>query len=272
MRCNDTRVWERLYSDYEEAKKLGHKVLGVFLQGSQNYNLDYEGSDIDTKCVVLPSFEDICLNKKMVSTTHVLETGEHLDLKDIRDMIHQFKKQNINFLEILFTDYFILNPTYYDLWMELVKNKEDIARYDIVTNMGATSGMCYEKFKALCKDTPAQHDEITKYGWAKKQLHHCKRLREFAERYANGESFADCLISKDYEDLVAIKSRGHEMYTFEEAVALADMYQQESLKICEEFASRFDGKKPINPVAENVMKEVVIGILRERLKRDLKVM
>lgn len=30
--------------------------VGLFLQGSQNYNLDYEGSDIDTKAIMLPSF------------------------------------------------------------------------------------------------------------------------------------------------------------------------------------------------------------------------
>ena len=269
MRCKDTRVVERLYSDFEEAKKLGYKVLGVFLQGSQNYNLDYEGSDIDTKCVVLPSFEDICLNKKMVSTTHVIKTGEHLDLKDVRDMIHNFKKQNINFLEILFTDYYVLSPTYYDLWMELVKHREEIARYNVVTNMRATSGMCYEKFKALCKDTPSQHEEIVKYGWATKQLHHCKRLREFAERYSNGEGFAECLISRDYEDLVAIKSRGHEIYTLEEAVALADKYQTESLAICKEFESKFEGKDVINKKAEQLMTDIVIAILRKTLKKDI---
>ena len=269
MRCNDAKVIERLYSDYEEAQRLGHKVLGVFLQGSQNYNLDYESSDIDTKCIVLPNFEDICLNKKMVSTTHVLESGEHLDLKDIRKMIHNFKKQNINFLEILFTDYYVLNPEYYDLWMPLIDNKEAIAHYDVVTNMRATSGMCYEKFKALCKDTPAQHDEIVKYGWASKQLHHCKRLREFAERYANGVSFEECLISKNYDDLVEIKSRGHELYTLEEAVELADKYQSESLVICKEFELEFEDKNIINKKVEQLMTDTTVAILKKALKKDI---
>lgn len=35
--------------------------VGLFLQGSQNYNLDYEGSDIDTKAIMLPSFSDFVL-------------------------------------------------------------------------------------------------------------------------------------------------------------------------------------------------------------------
>lgn len=46
--------------------------VGLFLQGSQNYNLDYEGSDIDTKAIMLPSFSDFVLNAKPLSTTHML--------------------------------------------------------------------------------------------------------------------------------------------------------------------------------------------------------
>lgn len=51
-------IQQRIESDYQYVESLGYKVLGVFLQGSQNYGLAYEGSDIDTKCIVLPSFED----------------------------------------------------------------------------------------------------------------------------------------------------------------------------------------------------------------------
>ena len=47
--------------------------VGLFLQGSQNYNLDYEGSDIDTKAIMLPSFSDFVLNAKPLSTTHIME-------------------------------------------------------------------------------------------------------------------------------------------------------------------------------------------------------
>ena len=46
--------------------------VGLFLQGSQNYNLDYEGSDIDTKAIMLPSFSDFVLNAKPLSTTHII--------------------------------------------------------------------------------------------------------------------------------------------------------------------------------------------------------
>ena len=52
-------IMKRVKEHYEEAQSLGHEVLVCALQGSQNYGLDYEGSDIDTKCIVLPTLEDL---------------------------------------------------------------------------------------------------------------------------------------------------------------------------------------------------------------------
>lgn len=64
--------------------------VGLFLQGSQNYNLDYEGSDIDTKAIMLPSFSDFVLNAKPLSTTHIMENNEHVDFKDIRKPVASY--------------------------------------------------------------------------------------------------------------------------------------------------------------------------------------
>ena len=100
------KISKQLYDDAQYLRKEGFEVFGVFLQGSQNYGLSYEGSDIDTKSIILPSFRDLCLNKKEFSTTHVRKNGSHLDIKDIRGMFACFLKSNINFLEIIFTDYY----------------------------------------------------------------------------------------------------------------------------------------------------------------------
>ena len=67
------------------------------LQGSQNYGLDvYDEdymSDIDTKAVILPSFEDFVYNRQPVSETIVLENNEHIDVKDIRVMFETYKSK-----------------------------------------------------------------------------------------------------------------------------------------------------------------------------------
>ena len=71
-------IMQELHKHYEEFKKVypDRELFALCLQGSQNYELDlytdeYK-SDIDTKAIVIPSFEEIVLNKKPISTTHII--------------------------------------------------------------------------------------------------------------------------------------------------------------------------------------------------------
>lgn len=100
---HDKKIMCRLSEHLAAVKEKHPEWVGIFLQGSQNYKLDYEGSDVDSKLIVLPSFEDFVLNRKPQSYTHIMENDEHVDVKDIRLMFDCFRKQNINFVEILFT-------------------------------------------------------------------------------------------------------------------------------------------------------------------------
>ena len=97
MKEREQQLNLRLLQDYEYVKSLGYNVLGVFVQGSDNYSLSWDGSDIDTKAILIPSFDDFVLNRKPVSTTLILPSNEHIDIKDIRLMHDCFRKQNINF-------------------------------------------------------------------------------------------------------------------------------------------------------------------------------
>lgn len=87
------KVMKRLSEHLEAVKGKHPEWVGIFLQGSQNYNLDYEGSDVDSKLIVLPSFEDFVLNKSPYSYTHIMENDEHVDVKDIRLMLDCFKSR-----------------------------------------------------------------------------------------------------------------------------------------------------------------------------------
>ena len=191
--------------------------VGLFLQGSQNYNLDYEGSDIDTKAIMLPSFSDFVLNAKPLSTTHIMENNEHVDFKDIRLMFDCIKKQNVNFVEILFTPYSIINPEYADLFQPVLDAREEIARYNNYAGMNCIMGMALEKQKAMEHPYPATMDKIEAFGYDPKQLHHALRLREFMTRYEAGEPYADCLISNQCDYLKEVK-RG--CYSLKEARVL----------------------------------------------------
>ena len=136
-------VMERVNDHYQEALQYfpEDRIVGIFLQGSQNYKLDIPNSDVDTKLIVTPTFEEIAFNKKPYSTTHIRANEEHIDFKDIRLMLATFRKQNLNFLEILFTDYAIINPLYKNEWDRLIAANEEIAHFNLFFAVKAMKGI-----------------------------------------------------------------------------------------------------------------------------------
>ena len=171
----------------------GLTVVGIFLYGSQNYNLDYEGSDIDLKAIVIPSINDIVFNNKPISTTIDIPDGL-CDIKDIRLMVQSWRKQNVNFMELLFTEYSYVNPLFYEFFRPLLAARETIVRYNEKRAVDCLRGFVYEKYYRLFKDTPSQHDEVTKYGYAAKQLVHMERLASLLEHYMKREPYMECLM------------------------------------------------------------------------------
>lgn len=182
-----------------------HDWFVISLQGSQNYHMDDEQSDIDTKLLLLPSVDELIFNKKPISHTVVMENEEHVDCKDIRLYFNTFRKQNINFVEILFSDYVIVNPRYAYYWNMLVDNNEKLARMNPLAAIKCMCGMCHEKSKDLTREFPAKKELIKKYGYDSKQLCHILRIQDFLERYIVGEKYEDCLIPRDVNKLHAIK-------------------------------------------------------------------
>ena len=264
----EEKIFERLRADYEKVAEK-HTVLGVFLQGSQNYGLDYEGSDIDTKAIIIPSLEDIVLNRKPVSTTWILESNEHIDVKDIRLMHECFRKQNINFVEILFTKYRILNPEFADLYQPMFDNNERIAHYNKIAAVKCILGQMMEKRKALCHPYPTIIDRIEKYGYDPKQLHHIFRNYDFLLRYTNGYDYEDCLDSPSKSWLIDVK-RLPPLYTLEEAIQFADETMEAASVAEKKYLSyleqiHYSPDKTVEPFMNNVLTNVITKALKLEL-------
>ena len=257
------KIMKRLEEHYNTVEQMGYEIVGVFLQGSQNYELAYENSDIDSKAILLPKFNDFVLNNKLISTTHILENDEHIDLKDIRLMFECFKKQNINFVEILFTKYKIINPKYESLFQPIIDNNELIARYNNYAAVNCISGMSMEKYKALEHPYPTIVDKIEKYGYCSKQLHHIIRLNEFIKRYLIGEKYSDCLISNNKEYLINVKRNIH---TLDEAREIAKRLCDETYKIKCDYMN--NNSITINKDVEKILSEVLINILKFNFKGE----
>ena len=224
---------KRVQEHYKHLSSLGYEIVGLFLQGSQNYNNDiYDSdycSDIDTKAIVLPSFDDFVTGKSPVSTTLVLDNNEHIDVKDIRIMFDSLKKHNVNFLEILFTDFKIINPKYEALFQPCIDNNERLAFANKTKLLNCIVGMSKQKYCALKHPYPTIIEKIKKFGYDPKQLTHIIRMNYFIKRILNGESFKTALNEADRKDYLVKVKKG--IYNLEEAEKLAYDFDTETYDI-----------------------------------------
>lgn len=261
-------IMNKLQEHYDEAKEYFDEknIVGIFVQGSQNYGLDYEDSDIDTKLIVLPTLSDIVYNKKPVSTTHVRENDEHIDFKDIRLYVETFKKQNLNFLEILFTDYFVINPNYSNEWNVLVENRELIAHMDIKRAIKSMQGIAHEKYFALEHEYPSRMEWINKFHYDPKQLHHLVRVRNYLLDYIDGKPYKDCLVpDKETSKFLVEVKKG--LFTYDEAKHLADKTIQEVDDVCNKYIHENEFKVDENAV--KILEDVQYAIMYKCIYNEI---
>lgn len=266
----DAVIQQKLLEHYNAAVELygADRILGVWLQGSQNYKLDYKGSDIDTKCIIIPSLDDIVLNKKPVSTTHIMNDNSHLDLKDIRLYWECFRKQNINFVEILFTNYSIIHEDYHEEWTTLRFNREAIARLCEFRAIKSMKGISMEKYAALEKPYPCQAEEIAEFHYSAKQLHHLLRIEYFIEQYINGELYEKCLVPPEdiRAELIKIKAT-HGLFTLDQARTRAKMAIEHITRLADDYCDKNELK--CDKFASNLLDITLTDIIKKSLKKEI---
>ena len=264
----DGIIRKGLLDHFTEAKEhfSDNNIVGLFLQGSQNYGLDTPHSDIDTKLIVTPSFKDLALNRKPVSTTHVRANDEHIDFKDIRLYIETFRKQNLNFLEILFTDYFIINPMYTNPWNKLLDAREEIAHMNPWRAVKSMKGIALEKYHAMEHPYPSKLDVLAKYGYDPKQLHHLVRVDNYLTRYINGESYKSCLApnAQMKKFLLDIKQGQWELAAARE---LANVSLEHITKIADDFCAKHEDKE--DETIRQLLEEVSYEIMKISVSKEI---
>ena len=268
MNSRNLNIMSRLSDHYDEALETFNKkqIVGIFLQGSQNYELDLPGSDVDTKLIVVPSFKDIALARKPVSTTHLRANEEHIDFKDIRLYMETFRKQNLNFLEILFTPYAYINSDYFDQWKRLIDAKESIARMNPWRAVKSMKGIALEKYHAMEHAYPSKVNVLAKYGYDPKQLHHLVRVDNYLTRYINGESYESCLIpdEKMKEFLLDIK-KGN--WSLDKARQLAEVSLAHVEGIADEFCEKTHDEE--NQGMRELLEDVSYNIMKIAVEKEL---
>ena len=264
---NYEKIINRLQEHLEESLSAYNNPdwFVICLQGSQNYNLADEESDIDTKLLIFPNFEDLVFNKPAISHTYIMENNEHCDVKDVREYFKIFRKQNINFVEILFTDYYIVNPKYANEWKDLRRWREEIACYNKYQALKCMLGMASEKMHALTHEYPSRLYWIEKYGYDPKQASHLFRIKVFIKDYIEGKKSYKQMLNAP-KICLDIKRNGLETER-ETAEEICRKWYQECRDMVNEWCNNHE--QEINQLAESVLHRILYSIMFKSIKSSL---
>lgn len=178
---------EKIYEIQEEIEeKCKRNVLLCTLQGSQNYNLNDEKSDIDVKVFVMPNFNDL-YNCDKISKTYETKYGK-AEVKDIRLLPELIKKMNPTYLEVLATKYFIVDEDFYFIFKEMQKHLQEVIDSRKKPFFRAILGSIQCEMKNLVQ---------TDGTYKTKDFGHILRLYEMFKKMAtNGCSFEEALYNE----------------------------------------------------------------------------
>lgn len=271
----EEKIMKRVQEHYDYLQSLGYEVVCICLQGSQNYGLDEYSdeymSDIDTKAIVLPPLDDFIAAAPPVSTVVIMDNNEHAEVKDIRVMFEMFRKANISYIELLFTEFKIVNLEWEPYIRDLFDYRASIAAYHRNQFLRCIAGMAMEKRKALCHPYPNLIEKIEKYGYDGKQLHHCVRLYNFIERFVNGESLDTCYkVAAPMHNILMNYKKQKDAYgqelKVEKAIELCDYYVAEIGKIKDAALAE---EEVLDKDAEELLSRILLKIIKAKMIKDL---
>lgn len=248
-----------------------YEVVAIFLQGSQNYGTDLYTeeytSDIDTKAIILPTLENIVNNNAPTSYTHIMPDNSHIDIKDIRVMVDMWEKSNISYLELLYTDYYFVNPKYEEFVAQLINMRDDVAKMHINQVLRCIKGMSGNKMKALEHPYPTLVDKIEKYGYDSKQLLHIVRLADFTKQYLAGVFVKQCYSPKK-GTLKFISNIRKYKYSLDEARRIAKKYDKATVTMVDNYVHSHIPDE-VDQETVNILHSIKTNMIRYALKQEL---
>ena len=232
------------------------EILYEALYGSQNYGLDDEKADIDTKVITIPDIKRLLF---MQPYSRTVEIPDGLaDIKDIQIMEKQFFKANINYLEILSTGYCLINADYHEEMKALKDLLNEIVNNNLKSFTSAIIGMAINKQKEMITQSQFKktYANVQKYGYDGKNAAHILRLEECLERVLGGESLGKALNARVYRKYETIKALRNQELSKEEAV-LETTVALENMKFYET-TERKDTPEKVRAKVNEIVYDIVL--------------
>ena len=148
MKSNEHYIMERVSQHHQAAwdyiEKKGGYIIGTFLHGSQNYNLDTVESDVDTISIYVPTVDFAIVNSPK-NHQLIMDDGsnEHCTVKDIRNYVNELLRSNPNAIELLYTKYsiFIWDFKYF------ITERKKFLKYNPSSFFDAANGLAFTYLK-----------------------------------------------------------------------------------------------------------------------------
>ena len=172
----------QIHYDYADKYYPNH-VLGIFAYGSMNYGFYIEGkSGVDSYAIIIPSFEDIAHNRKNAGGEWNVN-GELIKYIDIRVFIAKLRAGSPNALELLYTNYYIIQERFKGFFTFFFNKRELISKANPENTMYAARGQAISY--------------LTKRETTMKDIYNARRLLQFLYDYDMNKPYAECLVPQD---------------------------------------------------------------------------
>ena len=206
MKLEDYEINDYLQEHYDYLVKKYSKanILGLFTVGTANYGFAEKTKEITLVAIYLPSFEELCTQP---AENHNLND---IYIVDIRRLYNCLETCEWGALELLFSNYKILNPLYENTFTKFfINNRNKIADYDKMHRII----ICYNR---------AQNAILNQ------NYYEAARLRIAADLYLNGVNCDEVFhLKKDYHTdyLWAIKHHQKDINPMEITNDFLDMIE-----------------------------------------------
>ena len=261
---NKEKIKERLEEHYKEASKYyKNEIIGLFLTGSQNYGLDTENSDVDTRLIILPTFEEFVYNMPAMNKILELENGEQIKVQDFRVFTKELRKQYFNTIEVLYTDFKILNPFYENLWNNLVVNRELLSHYNPYGVVASTIGVAKSKYKKLEEPRNKVKALFEGIEYDAKRLSDLLWLEHYLTHYLGGSPYIEAI--KPFNNQLMLDAKNGK-FTLEEARSLGKNAYDEIIRIGERYIKAVElVENKTNDEAERILNQVQHDIIQKSM-------
>jgi biotin operon repressor len=117
MDNNEQRIFNKLN---RELKHIKQKYDGAHIFGIYTY-----GDFSKIICVVIPTFESVCLRDPLIEHKYQIDKNTIGYVVDFRYLYRATKEGYPQIIEGLYTDYYLINPRYEHLYINLLKNHRE---------------------------------------------------------------------------------------------------------------------------------------------------